>query len=277
MPRPEELPDYEHPPLTEVVLSVQFESNAGLITPFIGLLWETHYRDRFPVVEQHPPVVGIHESFDRPTEGRNLRISVTEGNVETPRVWFMTNDGIELIQVQQDRFSHNWRKLSENDNYPRYESIRDTFKDEYENLGRWLLEQGRQPLSASQCEVTYINHIEPSGVWESHSQAHRIFSALDRIDNVREDSHFEAIEFTERYLIGRNGETPLGRLHVKGIPVFKRDGGLPGYRLELTARGTPKSNDIESIIEFFDLGRSEIVFKFDEVTSEEMHKAWGKK
>ena len=40
--------------------------------------------------------------------------------------------GSKLIQIQKDRFIHNWRKVGEGDKYPRYEPIRDTFRFELE-------------------------------------------------------------------------------------------------------------------------------------------------
>ena len=54
--RPADLPDYEHPPLVEVVLSVQFAELQGYRTVHAGLLWEDKFRKAYPIVAEQPPL-----------------------------------------------------------------------------------------------------------------------------------------------------------------------------------------------------------------------------
>jgi len=112
------LPDFENPPLVEVALSVQFEPIEQMRTPQIGFLW-AEFRDRFPVTQEHPPVDPVIERFGIARTGApEVRLQMLE-SPPLPRVWFVNPTGTELIQVQNDRFIHNWRKVDDGDKYPR--------------------------------------------------------------------------------------------------------------------------------------------------------------
>jgi hypothetical protein len=61
--RPADLPDYEHPPLVEVVLSVQFAELQGYRTVHAGLLWEGKFRQAYHRVVEQPPLDPTFEVF----------------------------------------------------------------------------------------------------------------------------------------------------------------------------------------------------------------------
>ena len=60
--RPADLPDFTDPPVTEVVLGVQFNSIEHFLAPHVGLLWQALTPD-FPYAEEHPPVGPAFETF----------------------------------------------------------------------------------------------------------------------------------------------------------------------------------------------------------------------
>jgi uncharacterized protein (TIGR04255 family) len=47
------LPDFEHPPVTEVVIGLQFDALPGLSSAWIGELWSA-FRDRYPITVDQP-------------------------------------------------------------------------------------------------------------------------------------------------------------------------------------------------------------------------------
>ena len=47
------------------------------------------------------------------------------------RRWFIHKSETRLLQVQNDRFIHNWRKVGPADEYPHYETIRPIFLTEW--------------------------------------------------------------------------------------------------------------------------------------------------
>ncbi len=123
------LPDFSNPPVIEVALSVQFEPIAALRTPQIGLLWE-EFRPRFQKTEEYPPLNAVIEKFGLPEAHKSdIQVQMLP-SPPVPRVWFLNETGTELVQVQQDRFVHNWRKVGTGDVYPRYERVREVFRNE---------------------------------------------------------------------------------------------------------------------------------------------------
>lgn len=121
--RPAGLPDFDDPPLIEVVLSVQFEALAPI--EFVDVLasFRSRLRDRYPQTEQHPPLPPAFEIFGVPAPGAP-RLQIQLQTVpDLPRFWLLNEAGTEIIQLQNDRFVHNWRKVGSGDAYPRYERI----------------------------------------------------------------------------------------------------------------------------------------------------------
>src|SRR4051794_34607596 len=103
------LPDFAKPPVTEVVLGMQFDALPRLRSLQIARLWQEAYRDRFPVTEEHVPLDPIVEKFGVVKQPRATRIVAVLDSPPVPRYWFMNaTNGTDLVQVQQDRFVRNW-------------------------------------------------------------------------------------------------------------------------------------------------------------------------
>ncbi len=270
------LPDFDNPPLTEVALSVQFEPLEQLRTPQIGLLW-AEFRSRFPVTEEHAPLDPVVERFGVPrTAGPEVRLQMLE-SPPLPRVWFVNPTGTELVQVQKDRFIHNWRKSDKDDKYPRYEPIRDTFRSELETFRAILTREQFGDLSINQCEVTYVNHIVAGDGWKAHGELGNVltvFSAAYSDSNLAEP---EDVRLGMRYVLRNEQNEPLGRLHVSVQSVFRRSDSQPMIALALTARVRPASDQLDDSIRCLDFGRDAIVRAFASITTPEMHKIWGRK
>ena len=130
-----DLPDFKQPPLSEVALSLQFNTLQNLKTPLSGVLWE-RFRKRLPEIEEHPPLSPVVERFDPPVAPK-IDVLIEE-KLPVPRVWFLTPKKTELIQVQQDRFIHNWRKVDGEGTYPRYETLREKFAAEIREFMTFL-------------------------------------------------------------------------------------------------------------------------------------------
>lgn len=100
------LPEFNKPPVTEVVLGVQFGQLESLHTPQLGYIWRS-YRDRFPQAEEPPPLEPSVEQFGARTGRRQGVRLVLSPIPPRPRLWFLNEDETELVQVQQDRFVRN--------------------------------------------------------------------------------------------------------------------------------------------------------------------------
>ena len=269
--RPEDLPDFRKPPLAETVLSLQFEPVAGLTTAHIGLLWE-RLRKQLPVIEEHPPLPAMFEKFELPSPAP---VEVTfEERPPMPRVWFLNQAGSELIQVQADRFIHNWRKMEGIDPYPRYEPIRDKFRDEVAVLQAFLRDEKLGDLAVNQCEITYVNHIESCSVWERHGELEKVFVMFSRLRSASFLPEPEDVALRMRFVIPDTSGKPVGRLHAVVQPAWKRSDNSPILTLSLTARGAPIGEGVDGAFSFFDLGRKWIVKGFADLTTPEMQRMW---
>jgi uncharacterized protein (TIGR04255 family) len=135
---PSDLPDFERPPVVEVVVGVQFEE-LGLKVPHLGLLWQK-YRGRFPHVDQRPALDPVVERFGVPAPP--IPSLTLMDQPPANRLWFMTEAQDELIQVQPDRLILNWRNFEAKHGYPRYEAVEQGFLSTFATFTEFLTEQG---------------------------------------------------------------------------------------------------------------------------------------
>lgn len=257
--------------MVEVVLGVQFGPLSQLQAPHLGLFWQA-LKSRYPKTQAQPPLGPVVEVFG----ARQPRVAGVRVEFRplppVPRVWFLNAEETRLIQVQQDRFLHNWRKVGKDDAYPRYEQIRTTFAEEYEAFGAFVRAEKLGLLVPNQCEVTYVNHIPCD------------FGEVDKVLTIWRAEYSgtflgrpEEVRLAQRHLIDEPGGQPLGRLHVEARPAFRNEDGKPILRLILTARGAPVGQNMEGIGRFLDLGREWVVRGFAAVTTKEMHAIWGRR
>ena len=193
-----------------------------------------------------------------------------------PRVCFLNQSETELIQIQTDRFIHNWRKAGNVPApYPRYEGVRAKFRDEVSRFQKFLSDEKLGQVVVNQCEVTYVNHIEPCGAWRRLGQIEGVL----RNWTARGRSFLpepEGGRIEQRFVIRSDSGGPLGRLHTSLASAWKAEGQSPILVLTLTARGAPMGHGIDGAFAFLDLGREWIVKGFAELTTTDMHRVWGR-
>jgi uncharacterized protein (TIGR04255 family) len=267
----EAIPDFDNPPVIETVLSVQFHALKGLALPHFGLFWQT-IRDAYPNFHVQPPLNATVEKFG----GQDLpqfTISV-EGLSGLPvRCWFITQSGQRVLQVQNDRLIYNWRKTRHDDEYPRYESIRLAFETEWNNFCKFLEDEKLGLPEPNQCEITYINHIEPVNNTGQPIAMSTIFpSWVGSASRI-----FLPEPVTVACTTVYDMPNDSGRLYIEFKPAIRHADGKKIIVLTLTARGAPASPKITDVLTWFDLGREWIVRGFADFTSDAMHKRWGRR
>lgn len=266
--RPGHLPDFDDPPVVETVLSVQFEPLASIRTAHLGILWE-EFRAEFPNTEERPPLDPVLEQFPESAVARiGLRFQAFE-NPPVPRIWFTNDRGSEMIQVQNDRFTKNWRKDGEGILYPHYdETIRPNFDRDYRVFLAFLEKNQLGTPHVNQCEVTYVNHILVGQGWQRYGDLEKIFTFWRSPDAVP-PGPAEDLRMHARFVIPGTDGKPVGRLHVDVQPAVRTSDSRPMYVLHLTARG-----QVGTGVDFLDLGREWIVTTFKSLTTGSMHKIW---
>ena len=225
-----------------------------------------------PLIEEHLPLPPVLERFDAPSP---TEVEVTiEEKLPVPRVWFVNDNKTELIQAQANRFIHNWRKIEGMQPYPHYEPIREKFRGEVTVLEKFVSDEKLGTVTVNQCEITYVNHIEPLGAWKAHGQLEKVFTTWSRPVHASFLPDPEDAGLRMRFVIPDEAGKPIGRLHVSVQPAWKKTDNSPLLILNLTARGVPIGDGIEGAFAFLDLGRRWIVKAFADLTTQEMQRVW---
>ena len=270
--RPADLPDFKAPPLTEVVLGAQFDLIPGFQTPHLGLIWQ-QFRGGFPHLEEQPPLMPVFETFgSNPQFAASFQLSMQP---DTPRLLFINESRSELLQVQKDRFLHNWRKMGTGDDYPRFERMLQTFETGYSTYLKTITGAGLPPPVPNQCEVTYINQIPLSEGQSLSELTTDLFGQHTGNLALAEVGEVEDLRFMVRYILRDEKSQPYGRLIASAEPARRLDGQLI-IQLTMTARGRPSASTMGGVIDFFQKGRASVVKGFAHLTSPKMHKIWGR-
>jgi uncharacterized protein (TIGR04255 family) len=270
--RPADLPEFAAPPLTEAALAIQFDVIPGFLTPHVGLIWQ-RFRSSFPHVEEHPPIPPVFETFGpNPQFLPGIGLQLMTG-AEAPRVFFINNPRTELLQIQKDRFIHNWRKIGAGDNYPRFERMLETFKSGFETFSHAIAQEGLGPIIPNQCDVTYINQMPVSAGSSLSDLTDDLFGQHTGSLALADLGKPEDLRFLLGYVIRDEKKKPIGRLIASAEPARRADGQII-VQLTLTARGRPNTQDLAGIVDFFHRGRTIVVKGFAHLTGPKMHKLW---
>lgn len=145
---------FENPPVNEVVVSTYFNPPlSDFRNEHVGLFWEGIRKD-FPVVRQQIPV-GIEQEI------------TADELIPMPRYWFISDNDMNLIQLQKNAFMFNWRRRDKE--YPRFHDyIKPTFDKYYSFFSDFIRSEinSAEELAVELCELTYINTLEPCEYWE---------------------------------------------------------------------------------------------------------------
>lgn len=267
-PRPEHLPNFEKPPLREVVLGVQFTQPKNYQQIYAGQVWDL-FRSEYSEVQEHPPISPNFETFGISHQRSfSPQIKLATG-ANHDRFWFLRPGGDELIQFQQDRLLHNWRKVADLSNpYPRFESMIARFSDEVKKLENFVSGLAPQKLQINQCEISYINQIGFGSYQDA--EASNWVKFLNFGARIPDD-----LSVTFREVIRDKLGNPVSRLTCE-IASARTPTGEEALLLTLSLRGAPPSTDINSALAFIAEGREVIVQRFAELTSADAHKTWGR-
>lgn len=267
------LPQFRKPPVNEVILSSQFEPLSLMRAVHIGAFWEK-VRNEYPRTEEHPPLDPAIEMFGAPRLLRpEVRLELVD-QIKVPRIWMLDTSGAQLLQIQTDRLIQNWRQVNGVGAYPRYPFVRAQFEQSYNAFERFVASEHLGEITFNQCELTYINHILPSAVWESHSQIGEVFAFWNPTYTETPLPLQEAATVTTRTVLKNESGATFGRLHLSIQSVYRLPDEVPMFLLSLAVRGAPAADGLPGVLEFFDRAREWIVRTFATVTTSKMHEVW---
>lgn len=265
------LPEFKNPPVTEVVLGVEFDPLMNFKSAHAGRYWGT-VAERYPNTEQQPPLLSSIERFgDAFWEAQKVRLAMLDP--EAVRHWLISADNAFLIQLQRDRFISNWRKISAETEYPRYEgTLRERFVDEYTRFAKFLREGNLGEPTIRQCEVTYVNDVPREAGWTNFEQALDLTASW----KCRGTDGFLGAPSTLSVGAAYDMPEEMGRLHYSFQRLRRNADEKEVVQFSLTARGKPESSSVDDIMTWMDRGREWVVKGFADLTSEKAHKLWGR-
>jgi uncharacterized protein (TIGR04255 family) len=268
--RPKDLPEYDNPPVTEVVCGVLFKRLERFRLLHFGLLWQKIRKD-FPTFQETAPLVPAIELYGSEEE-QDAQLQFAFGDIPLPRIWFLDAAGTGLLQLQRDRLLYNWKKNKPADAYPRYHVVIEKFKRQIATFEDFLKEHQLDTIEPLQYEMTYVNQIPQGEGWTNLSELGSVFRGHQW--QAREGDFLPPIEhatYKSSFLLPEN----KGRLHVS-IRDGKRVGdNQPVLLFELTTRGFPGDASPNAMWPWFDNAREWIVRAFAELTASEIQeKVW---
>jgi uncharacterized protein (TIGR04255 family) len=262
-----DLPHFKNPPVIEVVCGVTFHELPGLLTPHIGRLWE-RYRSDYPKCQEMPPLAHVIELG--PPEHQEIALPEM---LPMTRVWLIHGQETGIIQLQRDRFLHNWKKVRPQDEYPEYSRVIEMFGQHLTTFESFLTEERLGEVQPVQYEMTYVNHIPFDKVWSNLSQIAMVLPDFSwRSESERFLPAPELVNWRTSFLLPDSA----GRLHVSARIGRRAIDQEPVLVLDLTARGFPRDATRSTMWQWFDLAHEWIVRGFTDITGERMRKSvWG--
>ncbi|MCU6497952.1 TIGR04255 family protein [Rugamonas sp. A1-17] len=262
------LQDFDAPPLNEVVLGVQFSNPVGYSQIHAGDV-RALFKEEYPLLQELTSLQPVFETFGNGASFPQGQIAFFDGPMHD-RFWFMRSDGAELVQFQQDRLLHNWRKVEDGTNsYPRFESLAPKFHAELEKVQEYMSGLHPQELAINQCELSYINHIPVST-----TEPLKLSDWISFISFKKNEP--QSFSFGFREVIWDSQGQPQGRLICEVTEGIKPN-GQRFISLTLTARGAPQIPSVDSAMNFLSVGHDLIVNRFVELTTDKAHQIWGYK
>lgn len=269
--RPDDLPDYERPPIDEVAIGLQFDRIEGFSNvQHIGLLWQ-RLRGSYPRTMSRPRMETPIEDFRSPREPQLPKVLfMTPDDAANGRTWLVDETDSLLFQVQDTQFVHNWRRRD--DEYSHLDGHVDRFWSGYDEFTSMLVEEGLGELTLRQVELTYVNWIESTDPALYFRPADQSRLTLNGLHEGPADFAFNAS------FIDSADDEPVARLRVEFNPAFRsvNDIGRHGLQMVLNYR-TPVSNPTKDVVtEILKRGREVIDNTFTELTTSAAHEIWGR-
>ena len=271
MEAPKKKLDFENPPIEEVVLSILFRSLNSLLAPHLGEIWQDFKQNQFAQIVERPPVPPVVEKFPNPVGDPELRI----GNApELPRIWFVHKDQTEIIQVQRDRFTFNWRRTDSDQKYPGFSTICNKFNGFYNRFCQIIKDMEIGEVTPLQYELTYIDQIRQGDGWNTLNDIGRIYNLFSNSQNS--DSFWNGTEFVN-LRVSFPVQELHARLHLAISNRVKAHDRQQTLQTDFTVRGFPENKEY-SIEAWFKSARDHIREKFVSMFTEDIQtRVWERK
>ena len=262
--------DFARPPVEEVVLSVLFNPLDRLLAPHFGEIWQEFKKYGFAHIVEQPPVV---PAVEMPVSAQEAQLRI--GYVpDLARICFIHQTDTEIIQVQRDRFTFNWRKTEPHPVYPGFTAICEKFEDFYSRFGKVIKNMQIGEVTPLQYELTYINQLGHGESWNTLGDIGKIYPLFIHAPQTQSFwSGMEAVNFQASFPVA----DLHGRLHVSMGNRTKLPEQTHTLQTDFTVRGFPENAE-DTMITWFKSARGHIREKFVSMFSDDIQtRIWGRK
>ena len=263
--------NFARPPVDEVVLSVLFRSLDSLLAPHLGQIWQEFKEDGFVDIEEQSPVSPVVEEFPSRIHEPQLRVLRAP---DLARIWFTHEDRSQILQVQRDRFTFNWRKTDPNQQYPGFTSICEKFEGFYNRFVQIMKDMKIGEVTPLQYELTYIDQLKQGGGWDRLDEIGKIYNMF--ADCQQPESFWlgvESLVFHTSFTL----EDLNGRLHLTIKNRVKMPEESQTLQTDFTMRGFPENANY-TMIDWFKAARELIREKFVSLFTEDVQtQVWERK
>lgn len=255
---PTDLPHFEEPPIHEVAIGFKFAAIKDLSSTHFGLFW-AQLKEEFGVCRE----VAQLSTSDGPI--------FNEIGLPQSRLWLIHNDQQHLMQLQSNIFYFNWRRTSQNQDYPRFSSITPFFYDNWQRYVAFLGEVGLPQPEAVECNLTYVNNISPDQNVYSNIGSSGLFPDVNwrQLDN-RYLPPPKTFDWQAIFDIDETLE-----LTAKVQSGVSAAGNDPVLRFEIAATDLRPNSPVNETQKWFDDAHKAIVLSFADLTDPTtQHKLW---
>lgn len=222
---------FEKPPVDEVVLSVLFKPLNKFLAPHLGEIWQEFKKDRFVRIVERPPVNPTIDIFPNQSEETEFEIS----NVPPfARIWFIHENKSQILQVQRDRFTFNWRRTDPDQKYPGFSTIFESFEGFYNRFGEMIKNLEIGLVNPLQYELTYIDQLMHGDGWHTLNDIGKIYNMF--VDSEEPDSFWKDAELVIFQTSFPIQDLP-GRLHLAISNRVKMPDQRQTFQTDFTVRG----------------------------------------
>ena len=241
-----QLPKFRRPPLIEVVHGVQFAPlPMTIVHP--GLFY-SRIRDRYPLSQTVPSLAPTRESFDAAAPMMMFQFGLV-AQASFPERGFGLAATLCLFNCNPIACSSIGGVLAMTLSIRTTKLYLRSFGEFTANSKRSLQKIVFGVIERNQCEMTYINHLDPIEPGAERPAPATLLRVWKDQMGPEWDVPLEDLAFTARYVLRGGGGRPVGRLTTTLATLVPPGTGKPVLQLELTAQGSPESAGLAGVLD----------------------------
>ncbi|CCK58874.1 Conserved protein of unknown function [Mycobacterium canettii CIPT 140070010] len=254
----DDLPSFDRPPVVEVAVGVHFLQLPGLTTVALVRLVDELWGSRYTRTVEQPPLPPLVPP------GSTVAFQFQTGSPPI-RLWSLTDDDSFLIQVQHDRLLLNWRKIKDDDPYPRYRRLRGDFAELWQAFSSYIGDHDYGVLQPSIAEVGFFNRVPI----QNATEIPMFVKALNPGWGI-------SGQLATAYQIEREITDRLPAAHQNIAFNYRPENGHMQLEISTRIEVDTASGAASAVLDSLDTAHHIGVLTFDTVTTETAHSAWGR-